>query len=98
MPVRTTGGFSCACPYILPFGMMKEWASLPIDRARDLSRLCLDTSIEIFSHMGPRITIGKFLELNPRVSLPIRIDVHEVLPALDMEVVSFLEQMREKLE
>ncbi len=98
MPIRTVSGFSCAYPYILPFGRIEEWASLPDEGARAVSRLCLDTSIEIFSHVGCKITIGKLLELNPRVSLPIRIGSHEVLPALDMEIVSFLKQMREKLE
>jgi hypothetical protein len=97
MPVKTVDGFSCAYPYILPFGRIEEWASLPTDGARDLSRLCLDTSIEIFSHIGPRIAIGELLSRNSRVSLPIEIGNHQHLPPLNMGIVSFLEQVRERL-
>jgi hypothetical protein len=97
MPVRTPGGFSCAYPYILPFGRIEEWASLPTEGARDLSRFCLDISIEIFSHMEPKMTIRELLSKNPRVSLPIEIDSQGHLPSLDMSIAAFLEQIREKL-
>ncbi len=97
MPVRTVEGFSCAYPYILPFGRIEEWASLPTGGTRDLSRFCLDTSIEIYSRMGPRITIRELLSRNPRVSLPIGINAQGHLPALNMSIVAFLEQIREKL-
>ncbi len=97
MPVRNADGFSCAYPYILPFGKIEEWASLPIEGARDLSRLCLDTSIELFSRVGPKMTVGELLGANPRVSIPIEIGGHEAKVALDMEIVGFLEQMRKKL-
>lgn len=97
MPVRNAEGFSCAYPYILPFGKIEEWASLPIEGARDLSRLCLDTSIELFSRVGPKMTVGELLGANPRVSIPIEIGGHEAKVALDMEIVGFLEQMRKKL-
>jgi len=97
MPVRSAEGFSCAYPYILPFGKIEEWASLPIEGARDLSRLCLETSIELFGRVGPKMTIGELLRSNPRVSLPIEIGGHEALPALTTEIVGFLEQMRKRL-
>lgn len=97
MPVRKAEGYSCAYPYILPFGKIEEWASLPIEGARDLSRLCLETSIELFGRLGPKMTIGELLGANPRVSMPIEIGVHEVLPGLDTEIVSFLEQVRKRL-
>lgn len=97
MPIRTTDGFSCAYPYILPFGRIKEWASLPTEGARDLSRLCLDASIEIFSRVGSEITIGELLSKNPRVSLPLGINTHGQLPSLDMAIVAFLEQIRKSI-
>lgn len=97
MPVRKVEGYSCAYPYILPFGKIEEWASLPIEGARDLSRLCLETSIELFGRLGHKMTIGELLGANPRVSMPIEIGAHEVLPVLDTEIVSFLEQVRKRL-
>lgn len=97
MPVRRVGGYNCAYPYILPFGKIEEWASLPIEGARDLSRLCLETSIELFGRVGHKMTIGELLGANPRVSMPIEIGAHEVLPTLDTEIVSFLEQVRKRL-
>lgn len=97
MPVRSVEGFSYAYPYILPFGKIEEWASLPIEGARDLSRLCLETSIELFSRVGPKMTIGELLGANPRVSMPIEIGADQAQIALDMEVVGFLEQIRKRL-
>lgn len=97
MPIRTTDGFSCAYPYILPFGRIEEWASLPIEGARELSRLCLETSIELFGRLGPKMTIGQLLGANPRVSIPIEIGGHEELPVLTTEIVGFLEQVRKRL-
>ncbi|MBY0316581.1 MAG: hypothetical protein K2Q26_13740, partial [Bdellovibrionales bacterium] len=91
MPIRTTEGSSCAFPYILPFGKIEEWASLPIEGARELSRLCLETSIELFGRVGQKMTIGELLRQNPRVSLPIEIGAHQSPPSLDTEIVSFLE-------
>ncbi len=97
MPVRSAEGFSRAYPYILPFGKIEEWASLPIEGARDLSGFCLETSIELFGWVGPKMTIGELLEANPRASLPIEIGADQAQVALDMEVVGFLEQMRKRL-
>ncbi len=97
MPVRKTEGFSYAYPYILPFGKIEEWASLPIEGAQDLSRLCLDTSIELFGRIGPKMTTGELLGKNPRISMPIEIGAEQVQIGLDTEIVSFLEQMRKRL-
>lgn len=97
MPVRRSDGFSCAYPYILPFGKIEEWASLPIEGAKELSRLCLDTSIEIYGRVGPKMTVGELLGANPRVSMPIELGGHEVLTAPDTKVAAFLEQIRKKL-
>lgn len=97
IPVTTADGFSYAYPYILPFGRTEEWASVPTEGAKDLSRLCLETCIALFSRASPRITVGELLKLNPRVSIPIEIGSHPNPPALDVGVVSFLRQMRERL-
>ena len=97
MPIKTKDGFSCAYPYILPFGKIEEWASLPTEGARDLSRLCLDTSIEIFSRVGPEMRIGELLGKNPRVSLPLGISTLGQLPPLEMGIVAFLEQIRKTI-
>ena len=101
-PVRTLDGVSCAYPYILPFGKMGEWATLPPEGVRDISKLCLDTSIKLFSHIkghrGHKITIGELMQINPRVSMPIGIGSHKDIPPFDTEVVGFLEQMRRILE
>ncbi len=97
LPVRSIEGFSYAYPYILPFGKIEEWASLPIEGAQELSRLCLDTSIEIFSRVGPKMAIGELLEANPRVSMPIEIGADQANIALGTEIVGFLEKMRKRL-
>lgn len=97
MPVRSVEGFSYAYPYVLPFGKIEEWASLPIEGAWELSRLCLDTSIELFGRVCPKMTIGELLRANPRVSMPIEIGVDHAQMALDKEIVAFLEQVRQRL-
>lgn len=97
MPVRSLEGFSLAYPYILPFGRIEEWASLPIEGARDLSRLCLETSIELFSRLGAKMTVGELLRLNPRVSIPIEIGMDQTPLTLDANVVGFLKKMRRRL-
>lgn len=102
LPMRTADGASRAYPYILPFGRMEKWATMPTDGARDVSKLCLDTSIEIFSnvgrHKGHQITIGELMGACPRVSLPIMIGAHESFPPLNQGVVSFLKGVRGKLD
>lgn len=97
-PIQTVSGMSCAYPYILPFGKMEKWATMPAKSAQDLSLFCLNTSIEIFGHVGNgKITIGEVLKACPRVSIPIAMDAHEVLPSFDTEVVDFLKEVRKKL-
>ena len=97
-PVRRADGFNCSYPYILPFGNIEEWASLPIEGARDLSRLCLDTCIEIFSRLGEGITLGELLRANPRVSMPIEIGNHNALIDPETKVVDFLRSKQQKLD
>jgi hypothetical protein len=102
MPVQTAEGATCAYPYILPFGKMENWASLPTDGARTLSKFCLDIAVDLFSDVGKysghQVTIGDLMGSYPRVSIPIVLGAHENVPSLDMEVVSVLRQMRERLE
>lgn len=101
-PVKTSSGVSCAFPYILPFGKIEEWASLPIENAQELSRFCLDISLEIFSRIGKlnghEVTIGEVLGGNSRLSMPVLMGDHESIPTPDTQVVAFLLKMREKLE
>lgn len=97
MPVQRGDGFSCAYPYILPFGKTDEWASLPSDHAQELSRLCLDTSIELFGRISKKMTIGEFLRSNPRVSMPIEIGAELVQTATETEMVAFLESARKRI-
>ena len=97
MPVRSFEGFSYAYPFILPFGKIEEWASLPIEGALDLSRLCLETSIELFGRLGVKMTIGELLRANPRASIPIEIGADQAKVTLDTDVVGFLERMRKRL-
>lgn len=98
MPVITASGASCAYPYILPFGKMEKWATMPSDGARELSRFCLDTSIEIFMRIGKgNATIGELMKASPRVLLPIQTGPNEPLPALEIPVCDFLKQRRERL-
>ncbi len=97
-PVYTPNGVSCAYPYILPFGNMEKWATMPADGARDLSRFCLDTSIEIFGQVGDgKVMIGEVLKACPRVSLPITIGAPGVFPSFSTEVVNFLKEVRNRL-
>lgn len=101
MPIITASGASCAYPYILPFGKMEKWATVPPEGARDLSQFCLDTSIEIFGRIGRNgtqlVTIGDLLKACPRVSLPIKIGLNEAMPTLETQVHTFLKQARKRL-
>ena len=97
MPIRSAEGFSYAYPYILPFGKIEEWASLPIEGAQDLSKRCLDTSIELFGRVCPKMTIGELLRANPRASMPIEIGADYAQVALAGKVVDFLERTRKRL-
>jgi hypothetical protein len=102
MPIQTPDGVSCAYPFILPFGRIEEWASVPLESAHSLSVFCIDTAIEIFSRIGRQdgrpVTIRELLDGNSRVSLPVSIGDHANTPPLETEVVSFLKDMRKRLE
>jgi hypothetical protein len=99
--VQTEDGLTHCFPYILPFGKMGEWSSLPGECLEDISILCLDASIEIFEefgeYIGHMVTIRDLMRCYPRFSLPIMIGSHEVILPLDTEIVPFLKQTRESL-
>ena len=100
MPVLTKEGASCAYPYILPFGKVEEWASLPSESAKTLSEFCITFAIEIFGRIeaqsGHLITVKELLDTNPRVSLPVLIGTFET-PPLEVRVVDFLKEMLGKI-
>ena len=102
VPVQTAEGFSCAYPYILPFGMMEKWTSLHANNARELSISFMDIAVGLFdricSESGHRIVIGELLGNSPRVSMPAVVGVQGGFPALNTEVIGFLKQMRKKLD
>lgn len=102
MPVRTVGDFSCAYPYILPFGLMEKWTSLPAENAREMSIFFLGLAIELFDRIGREtgheIMIRKLLGDRPRVSMPAIVGSNESFPALNTEVIGYLKQMRKKID
>lgn len=101
-PVLTTEGFSCAYPYILPFGLIEKWTSMPESNALEMSNFFLGMAIELFDRIGQdsghKITIGELLGHNPRVSIPVVIGLKEPLPAPKTGVITLLEQMHKRLK
>jgi hypothetical protein len=101
-PVRTPEGFSCAYPYILPFGMIEKWTSMPASHALELSTIFLGIAIELFDRIGRenglKIAVGELLGNNPRVSIPVTIGLKEPPLTPETEVIGFLGQMLKKLE
>lgn len=101
-PVQTVEGFSCAFPYIMPFGMMEKWTSLPADNARELSVFFLEMSIKLFSQIGRdtghNIQVGEVLGNHPRVSMAVKVGVGVDLLVPNMGVVDFLKQMRGEIK
>lgn len=99
---ETEDGHTYAYPYILPFGKMNEWSSLPLHCIEDLSRFCLDASISFFSeigeYVGHKITIRDLRRGYPRFPIPIAVGAHDQIPPPDTEIVSFLRQTREGLQ
>jgi hypothetical protein len=41
-------GSHWSAPYFLPYGHPEQWASIPADRCKDLSRFCLEQSIRVW--------------------------------------------------
>lgn len=101
-PVQTSEGHSLAYPYILPFGMMEKWTSMPAENARELSVAFLNVAIELFNRIskesGRSIMIGEILGSHPRVSIPIKVGANEALPTLNTEVIGFLVEMQKSLD
>jgi hypothetical protein len=101
-PVQTAESHSCAYPYILPFGMMEKWTSMPAENARELSVTFLNVAIDLFNRIskesGRIIVIGDLLGIHPRVSIPVKVGTNEPLPTLNTEVIWFLKEMRKRLD
>lgn len=95
---KTPEGCVCAFPYILPFGRMEEWTSLPEDIALEISKFCLEASIGFFGGFrksdGASVTIRDLLDNHPAVPIPVGMGE---IPALETEIVGFLLRAREKL-
>ncbi len=100
VPIQTVEGHSCAFPYILPFGMIEKWTSLPTDNARELSAFFLEMAISLFDRIGRdtgrEIVIRELLGSHPRVSMPAKVGDRTTLQSQNAGVVNFLKQMREK--
>ncbi|MCE9585695.1 phosphoribosyltransferase [Candidatus Uhrbacteria bacterium] len=98
MEEKTPEGCVCAFPYILPFGRMEEWTSLPEDIARGISRFCLEASIRFFDGFsksdGSALTIRDLVDSYPAVPIPVG---NGEIPSLDAEVVGFLRAVRGRL-
>jgi hypothetical protein len=64
-------------PYILPYGQLDQWAGLPLDQSGmvEISRHCIDGSIEIFDMMeklnGKTIKIEDLIKSIPTTSVPL---------------------------
>lgn len=95
---KTPEGCVCAFPYILPFGRMEEWTSLPEDVAREVSRFCLGASIGFFGRFskgdGTPLLIRDLVASFPAVPIPVGIGE---IPSLDTDVVNFLKAVLGKL-
>ena len=100
--VFADGGITFAYPYILPFGKMMKWASLPEDGALAVSKLSLDFSIELWDAVGKlngkEIRVGDLTGICPRISIPIEIGNYQEIPSFDLPVTEFLARMRQKLK
>lgn len=71
-------------PYILPFGKPKEWATIPEERHRELSRFCLMQTARLFSEIERSSGKTVITQVLPR-------QVH----SLRNGVMSFTEVLRE---
>ena len=101
MPVRTANGFSCAFPYVLPFGLTEKWMSLGNGHASELSISFMDYAIELFARIDREnyrsITMGEILCDDPRVSIPVAVGDGIEIPASSIGIVEYLQKMRKML-
>ena len=102
MPAISEGGITFAYPYILHFGRMPEWSSLSTEACLDVSRYCLDWSIELWEAIsslnGREITVGELAGICPRISLPIEVGKSPEMPPLEVPAVELLREMRRRLD
>lgn len=100
--VFADGSVTFAYPYILPFGNITRWASLPPDGALAVSKLSIDFSIELWDLVGKlnggKIRIGDLAGICPRISIPVEIGNHIEIPLSGLQVTEFLAKMRDKLK
>ncbi len=101
IPARTSDGFSCAFPYILPFGRTGKWMSLAECHASELSASFLEYGIELFSRLeamnNKQILVGELLGDNPRVSMPIAVGNSTQIPGQNARILDFLQDIRKML-
>lgn len=102
-PVITRDGWNRAFPYIEPFGSLAEWASLPHEKAIELSRFCLDASIELYSCIARqngirKLFVDELLMCSRHISLPLSLRGIKFAPSVKDDVVEYLRRARGWLE
>lgn len=90
---------SFSVPYVMPFGPVAQWASIPKDQVSNFSSTCLKLTQALFLELerinGKEIVISDIIHSRQRVSIPVSVDtdssgrVHR-LPSIDTRVVDFL--------
>ena len=94
-PFYTHNNASYSVPYIIPFGNMREWSSIPDTSTGPISLFCLQQALALFERIeklsGKEIKIGDILGTRPKISIPISIG-QNVFPRLDTRITSFLSE------
>ena len=101
VPFRSDCGTSFSFPYILPFGRLGEWASIPESEVKDLSKFCLRFGVRMFDHIQNAnlqiIRLGDIIS-NPRVSLPLRIGDPDRFEPSAMSINDYLRFMEYEIK
>jgi len=94
-PFIDAKGRALNIPYIEPWGKLSEWANIPGNRAREVSKRCLELAVEIWKEIdrlnGRYIMTSELEKLVSPAHYPIRVG-QEMLPpsCLDVSVTSML--------
>ena len=100
LPYYTHDGATFSFPYLSPFGNTEDWASIPKDKVRELSLLCLRTSQHFFGLLegvnNRSIHCKDLIGTRPRISIPISFGQSQ-LPNLSSRVVDFLHDAIEEI-
>lgn len=84
---------SYSVPYIMPYGPMTDWASIPGPAVPDLSGFCIRKCIEIYSCLEDlnqqRIAISDLIHAKQRSSVPVTVGQRN-LPPLESRVLEYL--------